>query len=71
MQGLYQSVEDKVRFGRPRDPPSHDAISECVDDEGHLNKALPRGHICKIADPEQVRCRSPEDAVHLVTRTLR
>jgi hypothetical protein len=34
MQGLFQGIEDKVCLGRPRDPPSDDAISECVDDEG-------------------------------------
>jgi len=48
MQGLFQRIEDKVCLGRPRDPPSHDAISECVDDEGHINKALPCRHVGKV-----------------------
>jgi hypothetical protein len=34
VQGLFKSIENKVGFGRPRDPPSDDAISECVDDKG-------------------------------------
>jgi len=28
-----------------------DAISECVDDEDHIDKALPHRHVGKIADP--------------------
>ncbi len=51
MQGLFQSIEDKVSFGRPRDPLSDDAISECVDDEGHIDKTLPCRHVGKVADP--------------------
>ena len=34
MQGLFQRIENKVCLGGPRDPPSHDSISECIDDEG-------------------------------------
>lgn len=41
MQGLFQGIENKNCLGRPRDPPSNNAISECVDDEGYLDKALP------------------------------
>src|SRR6056297_3861045 len=51
VQGLFQSIENKVCFGRPRDPPSDDAISECVDDEGHIDKTLPCRHVGKVADP--------------------
>lgn len=50
MQGLLQSIENKVCPGGPGDPPPDDAISESVDDEGHTDKALPRGYIGKIAD---------------------
>jgi hypothetical protein len=32
MQGLLQGIEHKVCLGRPRDPPSDDAISERVDE---------------------------------------
>ena len=69
VQGLLQSIENKVRFGGPRDPPPDDAISERIDDEGHIDKALPRRHVGKIADPQQVRRWCPKGAVHLVTRT--
>lgn len=69
MQSLLQSIENDVCFGRPRNAPSHDAISECVDDEGHIDKALPCRHVGKVADSQQVRCSRPEYAVHLVART--
>ncbi len=69
MQRLLKSIENKVSFGRPRYPPPDDAICECVNDEGHINKALPRGHVGEVADPQQVRCGRTEHTVHLVTRT--
>lgn len=31
MWDLFKSIENKVRLGRPRDPPSDEANSECVD----------------------------------------
>lgn len=37
MQRLLKSIENKVRFGRPRYPPPHDAISERIDDEGNID----------------------------------
>jgi hypothetical protein len=36
MQRLLKSIENKVRFGRPRYPPPHDVISERIDDEGSM-----------------------------------
>ena len=33
VQGLFKTIENKVSFGRPRDPPSDDAISKCVDEQ--------------------------------------
>ena len=71
MQSLLESIENEVCLGGPREPPSHDAISECVDNEGHVNKALPGRHIGKITDPQHVRRWRPELTVHLVTRTGR
>lgn len=63
MQGLLEGIENKVCLGRLRDPPAHDAIGECVDDEGHINKALPSRHIGEVADPKQVRLTSQKDDV--------
>ena len=34
----------------------------------HVDEALPRRHIGEVADPEDVRCRCLELAVHLVQR---
>ena len=50
MQRLLKSIENKVRFGGSRDPPPHDAISKRIDDEGHIDKALPCRHVSKVAD---------------------
>ena len=69
MQSLLEGIESKVCLGRPRDPPSDDAVGERVDNERHINKALPRGYVSEVADPEQVRCRRPEHSVHFVART--
>ena len=41
MQSLLESIENGGRLGGPRDPPSHDVISEGVDDEGDIDIALP------------------------------
>jgi len=48
MQNLFQRIEDKGSFGRPRHSPSDDAISECVDDKSDIHKALPCRHVDKI-----------------------
>ena len=69
MQRLLKSIENKVSFGRPRYLPPDDPVCERVDDEGHINKALPSGHIGEVADPKQVRCRGPEYPVHLIAWT--
>lgn len=41
VQGLFKSIENKVSFRRPGDPPSNNAISECVDNKSHIDKTLP------------------------------
>lgn len=71
MQGLFQSIENKVCLGRPRDPPSHDAASECVDDEGDIDNVLLGRDVRKITDPHRVWCWGPKHAVHLMRWTSR
>src|SRR3954463_16479882 len=41
VQRLLQSIEDEIRRRRPRHPPADDAAGEDVDDEGHVDEALP------------------------------
>jgi hypothetical protein len=45
IEGLFQSVQHEVRAGRRRHPPAHDAASEDIDDESHVDEALPGRHV--------------------------
>ena len=53
---------------RPAHPPADNPAGEGVDDEGHIDEALPGGHIGEIRNPEPVRRRSLELAVHPIER---
>ena len=41
MQGLLQSIEDEAGMGSPRYPPADNSPGKRVDDECHINEALP------------------------------
>ena len=69
MDCLFEGIEDETRMGRSADPPTHDAAGTGVDDEGDIDKPYPGGDISEVADPQHVRCRNAEPAVHLVQRT--
>ena len=51
VQRLLQCVEHEVGPHRAAAPPADDAPSEDVDDEGHVDKALPGRDVGEIADP--------------------
>ena len=68
MDCLFEGIEDETRMGRSADPPAHDAAGIGVDDEGDIDEASPGGDISEVADPQHVRCRNTELAVHLVQR---
>src|SRR4051795_7965065 len=68
VQRLLKSIEDEVRMRRPRHPPADNAAGEDVDDEGHVDEALPGGDIGEIRHPQGVRMRRPELPVPLVRR---
>ncbi len=57
MNGLFESIKHEARVGRAAYAPAHDPPCKCVDDKGHMNKALPCGDKSEIAHPEPVRCR--------------
>ena len=69
MQRLLQGIEDEARFRAPRHPPADDAPGIGVDDEGDVDEARPGGDVGEVGDPEPVRRRNPELAVHPVERT--
>jgi len=52
-------------------PHRHDAPSEHVDHEGHVQPALPGGHVCEVRDPQLVGPLRAELPVHPVQRTRR
>jgi hypothetical protein len=68
MNGLFQGIEHEPGMGRAADPPADDAAGEGVDDEGHVDEALPGRDIGEVADPEHVRRGHAELTVHLVQR---
>ena len=71
MKRLLQRVEDEARLRRARDAPADDAAGVDVDDEGHVDEARPGGDIGEVGDPEHVRRRRLELAVHPIERTRR
>ncbi|MFT6273639.1 MAG: hypothetical protein ACJA0F_002494 [Dinoroseobacter sp.] len=52
MQGLFEGIENKVSFRKPRNPPADNAISKRIDDERHIEFGM---------RPPSVRgpCRTP------------
>src|SRR6185437_13682213 len=56
MQRLLEGIEDEARMRRPGDAPPDDAPGEGVDDERHVNKALPGGYI-GVSGPEELHLR--------------
>lgn len=66
VDGLLQGIEDEAGVRRPTDPPAGNAPRIGVNDEGHIDEALPGRHIGEVADPQQVRCRHAELPIHLV-----
>jgi len=51
IQGLLQRIKNVVRPHRAAHLPAHDASGEHVDDEGHIQPALPGRDVNEVADP--------------------
>ena len=49
VQGLLQRIEYEVRAHRTAHSPAHDATGEHVDDEGHVQPALPGRDVREVA----------------------
>src|SRR5438105_3916710 len=56
MQRLLEGIEDETCLCRPGDAPTDDAPGEGVDDERHVNEALPGAHI-GVSRPEESHLR--------------
>ena len=68
VQGLLQSIEHEAGMRRPAHPPADDPAGIGVDDEGHVDEAGPGRDIGEVGDPEHVRRRGMELAVHVIER---
>jgi hypothetical protein len=71
IQGLLQRIEHEVRAHRTAHPPAHDTTGEHVDDEGHVQPALPGRYVREVDDPQLVWPLGPELPVDPVQRTRR
>ena len=52
IQGLFQGIENKVCFRRPRDPPADNAISKRIDGERHIELGMGAPSVREL-------CRAP------------
>ena len=71
MQRLLEGIEDETCMCRLGDAPADDASGEGVDDERHINEALPGGHIGEVCQPQQIGPGGAEPPVHTIGGTRR
>ena len=57
MQRLLEGIEDETCMCRPGNAPTNDAPGEGIDDERHVNEALPGGHI-GVSGPKEFHLRA-------------
>jgi hypothetical protein len=68
MKGLLQCVEHEAGMGCPTDPPAHDPSCVGIDYKGDVDEAGPGRDVGEVRDPQHVRPRRPELAVHVIQR---
>ncbi|MBP2449669.1 hypothetical protein JOH51_007177 [Rhizobium leguminosarum] len=68
VESLFQGIEYEAGLGGSACPPADDAACERIDDEGHVNEALPSRHIREIGKPQHIRPRCAKLAVYAVER---
>jgi hypothetical protein len=71
VDSLLQSVEHEAGLHRFRHAPADDLARKNIDDEGHIDEALPGRDIGAIRDPQSVRCRGLEVAIDAIERARR
>src|SRR5690625_4857876 len=69
MQRLLQCIENKAGMCRAAHPPANDPAGIGVDDEGHIDEALPGGYEREVAHPQAVRRRCLELPIDMIERT--
>lgn len=68
VQGLLKGIEHEARMWRSRYAPANDPSGIGIEDERHIDEAAPGADIGKVGDPEPVRRRRMELAVHMIER---
>ena len=63
VQGLLQHIEHEGRAHGAAHMPAHNAPGVHVDDEGHVQLALPGRDVGEVRDPQLIRMLSPEHPV--------
>jgi len=74
MERLLQRLKDEIHGHRPTDPPADDAAGEHINDEGHIDEALPSRYVGEVRDPQWIRplgVKLSVDRVHGVRRGRR
>lgn len=71
VQGLLRRVEREACVSGPRYAPVDDPAGVGVHDESDIDEARPGADVGEIRDPQHVRCRCPEDPVHMIERAQR
>ena len=68
VQGLLQGIEDEVGAHGTAHTPAHDAPGEDINDEGHVQPALPGRHVREVGHPELIGPVGLEDPVDPIQR---
>jgi hypothetical protein len=68
---LLQGIQDKTGVSGARHSPANDPAGKRVDDEGHIDEALPRRYKREIHQPQGIRTWCLELTVHPVKRLSR
>ena len=71
MHRLFQGIENEPRMRRGADPPAHDASGKHIDDESHVQPALPGRDVGEVRHPQLVRPVGAELPLHPVQRARR
>src|SRR5215207_4559362 len=68
MEGLLKRIEHEAGMGRSTDPPTYDPSRVGIDHKGDVNEAGPGRDVGEVRDPQHVRPRCSELAVHVIQR---
>ena len=68
---LLQRIENEAGMRRPGHTPANDTAGLGIDDECHVDEALPRRDVGEVRDPQHVRTWCSEFPIDVIERTGR